>query len=144
MLLLVIYGDQPMLDVIGFLVYVEAFLTTLLTAMFSDGPARLLGFLAAFGYLLLAFWSIDQISSDIVPKRDAGGVRVMFFLNIIAFVFGVVSFYMYTENVVAPIVLLGPGFIIGFWKSVKYVWALRTFHIFVLDICGVYDVCYCA
>ena len=127
-----------MLDVIGFLVYVEAFLTALLTTMFSGGPARLLGFLAAFGYLLLTFWSIDQISSDIVPKRDVGGVRVMFFLNIISFVLGVVSFYMYTENAVAPIVLLGPGLVVGFWKSAKYVWAPRAFHIFLfLDICGI-------
>lgn len=50
-----------MLEILGFIFYAGAALVILFIAAFSGGISRILAFPAAIGYMLLAFWSIEQV-----------------------------------------------------------------------------------
>jgi len=40
-------------------------------------------------------------------------------LNIVSFGLGALSFYIYMNSIVTPILLLGPAFVIGLWRSLR-------------------------
>ncbi|MHA1253927.1 MAG: hypothetical protein ACTSRP_28450 [Candidatus Helarchaeota archaeon] len=108
-----------MLDILGFIFYAGASLVILFIAAFSGGISRLIAVPAALGYILLAFWLIEQASSDIMRKDKKRDEKVILLLNIASFGFGATSFYLYMHSVVTPILLLGPAFVIGLWRSWK-------------------------
>ena len=108
-----------MLDILGFIFYAGASLVILFIAAFSGGISRLIAVPAALGYILLAFWSIEQASSDIMRKDKKRDEKVILLLNIASFGFGTTSFYLYMHSAVTPILLLGPAFVIGLWRSWK-------------------------
>ncbi|NJE25049.1 hypothetical protein E3E22_00070 [Thermococcus sp. MV5] len=106
-----------MLDILGFIFYAGASLVILFIAAFSGGISRLLALPAALGYILLAFWSIEQASSDIRRQDKQKDERLMLLLNVVSFGLGATSFYIYMHSVVTPILLLAPAFVIGLWRS---------------------------
>ena len=108
-----------MLEILGFIFYAGAALVILFIAAFSGGISRILALPAAIGYMLLAFWSIEQVGADIVSRGQNRDKRLMFVLNIISFTLGAVSFYIYMKSIATPALLLGPAFVIGLWKSYK-------------------------
>jgi len=107
------------LDILGFIFYAGASLVILFIAAFSGGISRLLALPAALGYILLAFWSIEQASSDIMRKDRKRDARMILLLNIVSFGLGALSFYIYMNSIVTPILLLGPAFVIGLWRSLR-------------------------
>ncbi|KUK17726.1 hypothetical protein [Thermococcus sibiricus] len=108
-----------MLDILGFIFYAGASLVILFIAAFSGGISRLIAVPAALGYILLAFWSIEQASSDIIRKDQKRDESLILLLNIASFGLGAISFYLYMNSVVTPTLLLGPAFVIGLWRSWK-------------------------
>ena len=108
-----------MLEILGFIFYAGAALVILFIAAFSGGISRILALPAAIGYMLLAFWSIEQVGADIVSRGQNKDKRLMLTLNLASFTLGVVSFYIYMKSVATSALLLGPAFVIGLWKSFK-------------------------
>jgi len=108
-----------MLEILGFIFYAGAALVILFIAAFSGGISRILALPAAIGYMLLAFWSIEQVGADIVSKGQGKDKRLMLALNLVSFGLGAISFYIYMESIATPALLLGPAFVIGLWKSYK-------------------------
>jgi len=108
-----------MLGILGFIFYAGAALVILFIAAFSGGISRILALPAAIGYMLLAFWSIEQVGADIVSKGQGKDKRLMLALNLVSFGLGAISFYIYMESIATPALLLGPAFVIGLWKSYK-------------------------
>lgn len=111
-------GRDNMIELLGFIFYAGGALVILFIGAFSGGVSKLLAIPAALGYILLAFWSIEQVGSDIITrnKRDK---RLMALLNIASFGMGATSFYLYMRSIATPVLLLGPAFIIGLWRSYK-------------------------
>lgn len=108
-----------MLEILGFIFYAGAALVILFIAAFSGGISRILALPAAIGYMLLAFWSIEQVGADIVSRGQSRDKRLMLALNLVSFGLGAISFYIYMESIATPALLLGPAFVIGLWKSYK-------------------------
>ena len=108
-----------MLGILGFIFYAGAALVILFIAAFSGGISRILALPAAIGYMLLAFWSIEQVGADIVSRGQSRDKRLMLALNLVSFGLGAISFYIYMESIATPALLLGPAFVIGLWKSYK-------------------------
>jgi len=108
-----------MLEILGFIFYAGAALVILFIAAFSGGISRILALPAAIGYMLLAFWSIEQVGADIVSKGQGKDKRLMLALNLVSFGLGAISFYIYMGSIATPALLLGPAFVIGLWKSYK-------------------------
>ncbi len=91
-----------MLEILGFIFYAGAALVILFIGAFSGGISRILALPVAIGYILLAFWSIEQVGSDIISKDRNRDKRLMLALNIISFTLGAVSFYIYMESIATP------------------------------------------
>ncbi|HIP75491.1 MAG TPA: hypothetical protein EYH13_05090 [Thermococcus paralvinellae] len=108
-----------MLEILGFIFYAGAALVILFIAAFSGGISRILALPAAIGYMLLAFWSIEQVGADIVSRGQSRDKRLMLALNLVSFGLGAISFYIYMGSIATPALLLGPAFVIGLWKSYK-------------------------
>ena len=108
-----------MLGILGFIFYAGAALVILFIAAFSGGISRILALPAAIGYMLLAFWSIEQVGADIVSRGQSRDKRLMLALNLVSFGLGAISFYIYMGSIATPALLLGPAFVIGLWKSYK-------------------------
>lgn len=59
-------GRDNMMELLGFIFYAGGSLVILFIGAFSGGISKLLALPAALGYILLAFWSIEQVDSDII------------------------------------------------------------------------------
>ncbi|CAB50162.1 hypothetical protein [Pyrococcus abyssi] len=109
-----------MLEILSFMFFTGGGLVMLYIAAFaSTNLIRIAALLGALGYGMLGFLVAESMSLDIRRKSRRSDRNVILAITLISFGLNYYALYAYTHSNVAPILLMGPGLVIGLWTYAK-------------------------
>ncbi|AFK22369.1 hypothetical protein Py04_0768 [Pyrococcus sp. ST04] len=81
-------------------------------------PQRIAALLGAIGYGILGFLAVESMSVDI-RKRKSADKNMILLITLISFAFSYYALSSYLKNYFAPLLLVGPGLLVGLWIFFK-------------------------
>ena len=80
---------------------------------------RIAAILGAIGYGLLGFLVVESMSMDIRRKRKAADKNIILGMTLGSFALNYYALASYLRDYVAPLLLVGPGLLLGLWIFLK-------------------------
>ncbi|MDK2869899.1 MAG: hypothetical protein PWP39_1134 [Pyrococcus sp.] len=108
-----------MMEILSFMFLTGGGLVMFFIAAFSETwIQRILALIGGILYAILGFIVAESVSIDVRREKKTSDKRIILLLTLLAFVINYYALSSYLKNYFAPLLLVGPGLIVGLKASV--------------------------